>query len=161
MSPAPETTLTPEQLAAKDEARRRALKVSTFCLHAMAWVVLTYFATDYLPPISIRLTVGLGAPASTQYLVGYIALGLTCGLLGAGFAGVYRPQITASRYPWRWFLFPLAVALVLIPAQGESQLLSKLVEAGFLIIGLAAGQLLAASLRQSRRSSGRGRAAAR
>ncbi|HUY53879.1 MAG TPA: hypothetical protein VMV23_01830 [Candidatus Nanopelagicaceae bacterium] len=153
--------LTPAELAAKEDRRRRGLQVSTFCLHTTAWVVLTYYATDYLPPLSIRLTVGLTSPRDTQYLVGYTTLSLICLLLGAAFAGLYRPRIAASRYPWRWFLAPLVVALILIPSQGANGLLTKLVEAACLTLGLAVGQLLAPALRPSPGSSERDPAAAR
>ena len=149
-----------EELAAKEERRRRGLQVSTFCLHSMAWVLLTFYATDYLPPLSIRLTVGLSAARSSQYLVGYVTLSLVCLLLGAGFASFYQPRIAHSRYPWRWLLFPMVVALILIPAQGENELLTRGVEAACLLLGLAVGQVVTASLRRSRRSSGRSRAAA-
>ncbi|MHB1625075.1 MAG: hypothetical protein ACYCUC_07595 [Candidatus Dormibacteria bacterium] len=153
--------LTPEERAAKEERRRRGLRVSTFCLHSMGWVLLTFYATDYLPPLSIRATVGLSAARGSQYLVGYVTLSLVCLLLGAGFASFYHPRIAGSRYPWRWFLFPVLMALILIPAQGENELLTRGVEVTCLLVGLAAGQLGTASLTRSRRSSGQGRAAAR
>jgi len=153
--------LTPAELAAKEARRRRGLQVSSFCLHTTAWGVLTYYATDYLPPLSIRLTVGLASPRATQYLIGYTALSLICLLLGAAFAGLYRPRMVASRYPWRWYLGPLLVALILIPSQGANGLLTKLVEAACLALGLAVGQLVAPALRPSPGSSERDPAAAR
>lgn len=139
--------------AAKAERRRRGLAVSTFCLHSMIWVLLTFYATDYLPPLAIRLTVGLEASSATQYLVGYVALGTVCLLLGISFGIFYRERIAASRYSWRWYFFPGAVAILLIPAQGENELLTRLVEAVFLLSGLALGRSVPGPVRRSRRSA--------
>ncbi len=130
--------------------------VSTVCLHATAWVLLTYYATDYLPPLAIRATVGLSAARSVQFLVGYLTLSAVCLVLGTGFGNYYRPRIAASRYPWRWYLFPLIAALVLIPAQGENELLTAAVEALFLLGGMAAGRALPSAFRRSRKRAAQG-----
>ena len=55
--------LTREEARAKEERRLRSLQVSTICLHSMGWILATFYATDYLPPLLIRLTVGLHQPA--------------------------------------------------------------------------------------------------
>jgi len=146
-----EPAQTAAELAAKAERRRRGMQVSTICLHSMSWVLLAFYATDYLPPLSIRLTVGLTASRATQYLVGYLALGTICLVLGVAFGSFYQERIARSRYSWRWFFFPGAAALLLIPAQGESELLTRLVEAVFLLGGLALGRLVPKPVRRSRR----------
>jgi len=143
-------TPTPEELAAKAARRRRGIQISTFCLHGMAWVVLTYYSTDYLPPLSIRGLVGLEAARPLQFLVGYLTLSVVCLLLGLGFGNFYASRIAASRYPWRWFLFPLAVAIVLIPPQGNVELLSASLEVVFLLGGMILGQRIPCPLRRSR-----------
>ena len=131
---------TPEELAAKAARRRRGVQVSTFCLHGMAWVVLTYYSTDYLPPLAIRGLVGLDAAQPVQFLVGYVTLSVVCALLGLGFGTLYAGRMAASRYPWRWFLFPLIVAIVLIPPQGNVELLSASLELIFLLGGMLLGR---------------------
>lgn len=130
------------------ELRRRSLKVSRASLHGLAWLLLTFYATDYLPALTIRATVGLSAPIASQYLMGYVALGLVCLVVGAGFGAMYAPSVSASKYPWRWVLFPLIVAMVLIPTQGADQLLSKGVELVALLGGEAVGLRLSARVRR-------------
>src|SRR5580658_9429113 len=116
--------LTLAEARAKEERRVRSLQVSTFCLHSMAWILVTFYTTDYLPPLAIRFTVGVRQTALAQYLVGYLVLGLLCFLLATGFGGLYGPRIRNSRFAWRWFVFPVALALLLIPAQGANELLT-------------------------------------
>ncbi len=152
LNPTENGTAQAEEVA-KAERRRRGLAVSTFCIHSMGWVLVTFYATDYLPPLAIRLTVGLGSSRATQYLVGYLALGTVCLLLGISFGIFYRERIAASRYSWRWYFFPGAVAILLIPAQGENELVTRLVEAVFLLAGLALGRSLPGPVRRSRRSA--------
>ncbi len=146
--------LSPLEARDKAELRRRSLQVSTFCLHAMAWVLVVFYATDYLPPLAVRGTVGLRSPASAQYLDGYLALGLLCALLGASFGALYRRRIRASRYSWRWFVFPILVALLLIPAQGAEEWLSRGVELICLLLGIGAGIRLGPRLRPRRPPAG-------
>jgi hypothetical protein len=158
-APSRKPPLTKEEWEARDERRQRGLQLSTFCLQSMSWILLTFYATDYLPPLSIRLTIGLHAPRSDQYLVGYLVLGLLCLLIAIGFGAFYRPTIARSRYSWRWFLFPTLVALFLIPAQGENELLTRAVEAACLLAGIGLGELTSGSFRRSRPSAEPGRAA--
>lgn len=136
--------------AARQERRRRSLQVSTISLHALSWLLLTFYATDYLPALSIRLLVGLGAPAAAQFLVGYVTLGAVCLAIGTGFGWLYSGAIRRSRYPWRWFLFPLLVALFLVPAQGSNELLTRGVVAATLLLGAALGLQAGPLLRRSR-----------
>jgi hypothetical protein len=124
----------------------------------MSWILLTFYATDYLPPLSIRLTIGLQAPRDSQYLVGYLALGIICLLIAIGFGAFYRPRIARSRYAWRWFLLPTVVALFLIPIQGENEMLTRGVEAACLIAGIGIGELLWGWVRRSRHAPAAGRA---
>ncbi|HEY6538140.1 MAG TPA: hypothetical protein VI138_03760 [Candidatus Dormibacteraeota bacterium] len=162
MSPrAPGPPLTEEEARAKEERRRRSLQVSSFCLQAMAWILLTFYATDYLPPLLVRLTVGLRQPDSLQYLVGYLGLGAICLALAVGFGCYYGPRIRASRYPWRWYLFPTALALLLIPSQGANELLTRAVEAVCLVPGIGLGLGLSRPWRRWRRRPVPGRVAAR
>jgi hypothetical protein len=126
----------------------------------MAWILATFYATDYLPPLAIRFTVGLHQSAVTQYLVGYLVLGLLCAGIAIGFGCLYGPRIRASRYSWRWFVFPVAVALLLIPAQGSNELLTRVVEAVCLVGGIALGESLSRPLRRFLRRPARGRLAA-
>ena len=121
------------------------------CLHALTWILLTFYATDYLPPLAIRFIIGLHQAAFAQYLVGYLVLGLLCLGLATGFGRLYGHRISASRYPWRWFLFPLALALLLIPAQGANELLTRAVEAVGLVAGIALGQRFSRPLRRPAR----------
>ena len=143
------TAPTSEELAAKAARRRRGIQISTFCLHGMAWVVLTYYSTDYLAPLSIRGLVGLEAPRPLQFLVGYTTLSVVCVLLGLGFGNFYASRMAASRYPWRWILFPLVVAIVLIPPQGNIEFLSASLEAMCLLGGLIVGQRIQGPLRRA------------
>ncbi|MFZ0995705.1 MAG: hypothetical protein WAO09_06980 [Candidatus Dormiibacterota bacterium] len=152
--------LTMAQARAKEERRVRSLQVSTFCLHSMAWILVTFYATDYLPPLAIRLTVGLRQTALAQYLVGYLVLGLLCLVLASGFGILYGPRIRKSRFAWRWFVFPVALALLLIPAQGSNELLTRAVEALCLVSGIALGESLSRLLRRWLRRPARGRLAA-
>ena len=149
------------EAAAKAERRRRGLQLSNFIIHATFWVLLTYFATDYLPPLTIRALGGAHASPASQYLIGYTALSAVCLLLGLGFGNFYKPRIAASRYPWRWYLFPLIVAVVLIPPQGRSTLLSSLIEAACLLGGAVLGSIAPRYLRRSRPGSPPGPGAAR
>ena len=127
----------------------------------MVWTLVTFYATDYLPPLVIRLTVGLHQPALLQYLTGYLVLGLICVGLASGFGCLYGPRISASRYSWRWYVFPVVLALLLIPAQGANELLSRAVEAVCLVPGIALGVSLSRpSRRGRRRRRAPGRAAA-
>jgi hypothetical protein len=158
-APSGKRPLTKEEWGAREERRGRGLQLSTFCLQSMSWILLTFYATDYLPPLSIRLTIGLQAPRSGQYLVGYVVLGLVCLLIAIGFGAFYRPRIARSRYSWRWFFFPTVVALFLIPAQGENELLTRAVEAACLLVGIGLGELTSGWFRRSRRSAEPGRAA--
>jgi hypothetical protein len=158
-APSRKRSLTKEEWEAKEARRERGLQLSTFCLQSMAWILLTFYATDYLPPLSIRLTIGLQAPRNDQYLVGYLVLGLLCLLIAIGFGAFYRPRIARSTYSWRWFLFPTVVALFLIPAQGENELLTRAVEAACLLVGIGLGELTSGWFRRSRRPAEQGRAA--
>ncbi|MGA8207618.1 MAG: hypothetical protein WB801_04440 [Candidatus Dormiibacterota bacterium] len=152
--------LTLAEARAKEERRVRSLQVSTFCLHSMAWILATFYATDYLPPLAIRFTVGVRQTALAQYLVGYLVLGLLCVLLATGFGVLYGPRIKNSRFAWRWFVFPVALALLLIPAQGSNELLTRGVEALCLVAGIAVGESLSRRLRRWLRRPARGRLAA-
>jgi hypothetical protein len=152
--------LTHAEARAKEERRARSLQVSTFCLHSMAWILATFYATDYLPPLAIRLTVGLRQTALAQYLVGYLVLGLLCVLLAIGFGSLYGPRIRTSRFSWRWFVFPVALALLLIPAQGSNELLTRAIEAVCLVSGIALGESLSRPLRRLLRRPTQGRLAA-
>ncbi|MFZ0168157.1 MAG: hypothetical protein WAL64_01895 [Candidatus Dormiibacterota bacterium] len=152
--------LTLAEARAKEERRVRSLQVSTFCLHTMAWILAAFYATDYLPPLAIRFTVGLRQTAFAQYLVGYLVLGLLCLVLATGFGGLYGPRISSSRFAWRWFVFPVALALLLIPAQGSNELLTRAVEALCLVSGIALGESLSHPLRRWLRRPARGRQAA-
>jgi hypothetical protein len=147
------------EASAKEERRARSLQVSTFCLHAMAWILATFYATDYLPPLAIRFTVGLRQTVLAQYLVGYLVLGSLCLLLATGFGIVYGPRIRKSRFAWRWFVFPVALGLLLIPAQGSNELLTRAVEAICLVGGIALGASLSPPLRRWLRRPARGRLA--
>jgi len=126
----------------------------------MGWILVTFYATDYLPPLVIRLTVGLHQPAVLQYLIGYLVLGLICLALAVGFGCLYGLRVQASGYRWRWYLFPVALALVLIPAQGANELLTRAVEAVCLVAGIALGVGLSQPWRNWRRRPARGRVAA-
>ncbi|MGC1185042.1 MAG: hypothetical protein WBA31_07820 [Candidatus Dormiibacterota bacterium] len=154
--------LTREEARAKAERRQRSLQVSTICLHAMGWILVTFYATDYLPPLMIRVTVGVHQPASQQYLVGYVVLGLICLGLAVGFGCLYGPRIRASAYSWRWYFFPILLALLLIPAQGINEWLSRAIEALCLVPGIALGVGLSQPWRRwrRRRRPARGRVAA-
>jgi hypothetical protein len=151
--------LAKDEWEAREERRRRGLNLSTFCLQSMSWILLTFYATDYLPPLSIRLTIGLQAPRASQYVVGYLALGMICLLIAIGFGAFYRPRLVRSRYTWRWFLFPTVVALFLIPIQGENEMLTRGVEAACLLAGIGIGELTAGWVRRSRHAPSAGRAA--
>ncbi|MGH7608520.1 MAG: hypothetical protein ACREOD_01050 [Candidatus Dormibacteria bacterium] len=129
----------PEEARAKAERRRRGLQVSTVCLHGMAWILVTFYATDYLPPLAIRLTVGVSSPRPGQYLLGYAVLGAICLILGGVFGRLYRQRIAASRYRWRWVVFPAVLALLLIPSQGFNEWLTRLVELACVVGGIGAG----------------------
>ncbi|MGH7640706.1 MAG: hypothetical protein ACREOL_07370 [Candidatus Dormibacteria bacterium] len=150
--------LSREEEEVKEDLRRRSLQVSTFCLHGMAWILLAFYATDYLPPLAVRFSVGLGSPAVSQYLVGYLALGILCLLLGVAFGVFYGARIYRSRYHWRWYVFPVLVAVVLIPVQGSNELFSRLVEALCLLVGIRFGALAGRlRFRRRRRQPGPGR----
>ena len=153
---------TEEEERAKAERRQRSLQVSTICLHAMGWILVTFYATDYLPPLLIRVTVGLHQPASLQYLVGYLMLSLLCVGLAVGFGCLYGPRIRASAYSWRWYFFPILLALLLIPAQGINEWLTRAIEAICLILGISLGVGLSQPWRRwrRRRRPARGRVAA-
>lgn len=139
-----------EALEAPGRERRRSHRVTTVCLHAISWLLLTFYATDYLPPLAIRASVGTSAAAPAQYLVGYMTLGAVCLALGLGFGWLYSPAIRRSRFPWRWVLFPLLVALVLIPSQGANHLLTRGLIALALLAGTALGLGLGPRLRRLR-----------
>ncbi|MGH7643344.1 MAG: hypothetical protein ACRENX_10115 [Candidatus Dormibacteria bacterium] len=152
MSPRPpRPPATPEETEAKLERRRRSLRVSTFCLHALTWILATFYATDYLPALFVRATVGVNQAALPQYLAGYLLLGVICLVLAIAFGCYYGPHIKASRYSWRWYVFPVALALLLIPAQGSNELLTRAVEAACLIPGIALGGALSQPWRRRRR----------
>lgn len=142
----------PSETRAKAELRRRSLQVSTFCIHTMAWVLLAFYATDYLPPLAIRGTVGLASPRLQQYLVGYAALCGLCLLLAATFGALYERHFRLSRYSWRWVVFPILVALFLIPAQGANEWLTRVLELAFLGLGMALGLRIGPALRRRRRA---------
>ena len=108
-------------------------------MHALAWLLAAFYATDYLPPLSIRLSVGLSAPARTQYLVGYLTLGVVALGLGTGLGWMYARLIRRSRYPWRWVVFPTLVATLLVPPQGADLLLTKVVAAVMAAFGIMLG----------------------
>jgi len=146
---------TRDEAQAREERRRRGVQVSSFCLQAMAWILLTFYATDYLPPLLIRLTVGLRQTHLVQYLVGYSVLALVCLALAVGFGRLYGRRVQVSRYRWRWYFFPVALALVLIPAQGANELLSWVVEAVCLLVGVALGVGLSRPGRKWRPARGR------
>ncbi|MGH7692233.1 MAG: hypothetical protein ACREOA_05970 [Candidatus Dormibacteria bacterium] len=153
--------LTPEEHEAREHLRQRSLHVSTFCLHSMAWILAAFYATDYLPPLAIRFTVGLRQAAATQYLVGYLVLAAICLLLATAFGWFYGPRVRASRYVWRWYLFPVLVAVLLMPSQGISDLLTKAVEVVCLVPGIALGVALSRDPRwRGRWRPARGRVAA-
>ena len=122
-------------------------------MHGAAWILLTFYATDYLPPLAIRATVGTAA-AQVQFLVGYLTMGLVCLLLGASFGLVYRPAIERSPFPWRWGVFPLLLALALIQAPDSGGLLSRGLEALTLLSGEGLGYRWGPGLRRWLGTSG-------
>ncbi len=126
-------------LAAREERLRKSRQLTAISVHALAWLLATFYATDYLPPLSIRLSVGLSAPARTQYLVGYFTLGAVALGLGTGLGGMYARLIRCSRYPWRWVVFPTLVAALLVPPQGADLLLTKVVVAAMAATGILLG----------------------
>ena len=154
---------TPEEAEAKADRRLRSLQVSTFCLHALAWILATFYATDYLPALFVKTTVGVKQAALPQYLAGYLILSVICLVLAIGFGCFYGPRIGASRYSWRWYVFPVALALLLIPAQGSNELLTRAVEAVCLVSGIALGVTLSQPWRRrrQRRRPAPGRVASR
>lgn len=143
--------VTREEAQAKAERRYRSVQLSTFCLHIMAWILATFYATDYLPALYVRFTVGLDQPAWLQFLSGYLILSVICVVLAITFGCCYGPRIKASRYSWRWYVFPVVLALVLIPAQGSNELLTRAVEAVCLVPGIALGVGLSRPWRRWRR----------
>jgi len=149
-----------DEARAKAERRYRSVQVSTVCLHAMAWILATFYATDYLPALFVRLVVGLNQATVLQYLAGYLVLGVICALLAISFGCFYGPRIRKSRYSWRWYFFPVVLALVLIPAQGSNELLTRAVEAVCLVPGIVLGVGVSQPWRRWRRRPARGRVAA-
>ncbi len=127
------------ELAAREERRRKSRQLTSISVHSLGWLLAAFYATDFIPPLSIRLSVGLSAPASTQYLVGYLALAAVALGLGAGFGWMYEGLIRHSRYPWRWVVFPTLVAVLLIPPQGADLLLTKVVAAVMAAFGIMLG----------------------
>jgi MFS family permease len=152
--------LTEDEARAKAERRYRSVQVSTFCLHAMAWILATFYATDYLPALFVRLVVGLNQATVLQFLAGYLILGVICALLAISFGCFYGPRIRQSRYSWRWYFFPVVLALVLIPAQGSNELLTRAIEAVCLVPGIVLGVGVSQPWRRWRRRPARGRVAA-
>lgn len=126
----------------------------------MAWILVTFYATDYLPPLLIRATVGLRQSAVLQYLVGYLVLGALCLCLATAFGCLYGPRIRTGTYSWRWYLFPVLLALLLIPAQGVNEWLTRGVEALCLMLGIALGVGISQPWRRWRRRPAGGRVAA-
>ena len=126
-------------IAARDERLRKSHQLTAISVHALAWLLAAFYATDYLPPLSIRLSVGLSSPARTQYLVGYLTLGAVALGLGTGLGGMYARLIRCSRYPWRWVVFPTLVAALLVPPQGADLLLTKVVVAAMAATGILLG----------------------
>lgn len=151
---------TPEEAQAKEERRYRTVQVSSFCLNVMAWILATFYATDYLPALYVRSALGVHQPALIQYLAGYLVLSMICLVLAIAFGCFYGPRIRASRYSWRWYVFPVVLALVLIPAQGSNELLTRAVEAVCLVPGIALGVRLSQPWRRWRRRPARGRVGA-
>ncbi len=153
---------TEEEARAKAERRYRSLQVSTFCLHALAWILVTFYATDYLPPLFVKFTIGVNEPAVAQYLAGYLILSAICLVLSISFGCFYGRPISTSRYSWRWYVFPVILALVLIPAQGSNELLTRAVEAVCLVPGIWLGVAVSRpwQRRRLRRRPARGRVAA-
>ena len=120
-------------------SQARSAQASRAILHTLCWVLVVFYATDYLPPLAVRwLGPGDGAPLRV-YLVGYCALAVVCGALGTAFALRYRRAIAASRYPQRWLIFPTVLAVLLIPAQGWNEWLTRAVEVGACLAGLGTG----------------------
>lgn len=161
MSPrSADTPPTLVEARAKAERRRRSVQLSTFCLHTMAWILVTFYATDYLPALFVRWVVGLNQIALFQYVTGYLILGAICVLLATSFGCWYGPAIRKSVYSWRWYVFPVALALILIPAQGSNELLTRAVEAGCLVPGIALGVGVSQPWRRWWQRPARGRVAA-
>ncbi len=127
------------ELAAREERRRKSRQLTSISVHSLGWLLAAFYATDFLPPLSIRLSVGLSAPARTQYLVGYLALAAVALGLGTGFGWMYESLIRRSRYPWRWVVFPTLVAVLLVPPQGADLLLTKVVAAVMAALGIVLG----------------------
>ncbi|MDA8394504.1 MAG: hypothetical protein M0T72_04545 [Candidatus Dormibacteraeota bacterium] len=127
------------ELAAREERLRKSRQLTSISVHSLGWLVATYYATDFIPPLSIRLSVGLSAPTRLQFLVGYLALGAVALGLGSGFGWMYAGLIRRSRYPWRWVVFPTLVAVLLVPPQGADLLLTKVVVAAMAAIGILLG----------------------
>ncbi len=127
------------ELAAREERLRKSQKLTSISVHALGWLLATYYATDFLPPLSIRLSVGLSAPTRVQYLVGYLALGAVSLGLALGFGWMYHGQVRRSRYPWRWVVFPTLVAVLLVPPQGAELLLTKVVVGAVAGLGILLG----------------------
>ncbi|HUY97946.1 MAG TPA: hypothetical protein VMW47_10090 [Verrucomicrobiae bacterium] len=127
--------------ADRERARHRArsAQASRVILHALGWVLVVFYATDYLPPLAVRWLAAGPADRVRLYLVGYCALGLICWGLGAAFGGGYRRAIRASRYPQRWLVFPTVLAVLLIPAQGWNEWLSRGVEVVACLAGIHTG----------------------
>ncbi len=128
--------------AARAERRQRTAQASTATLHTLGWVLVGFYSTDYLPPLAVRALVPGSGPSLRLYLTGYCTLAAVCLLLGLAFGWRYRAAIQRSRFPWRWAVFPTALALLLIPAQGLNEWLTRLVEAVSLVSGLSAGRAL-------------------
>jgi hypothetical protein len=127
------------EAAAREERRRKSRQLTSISVYSLGWLLAAFYATDFLPPLSIRLSVGLSAPARTQYLVGYLALAAVALWLGTGFGWMYEALILRSRYPWRWVVFPTVVAVLLVPPQGTDLLLTKLVAAIMAALGIVLG----------------------
>lgn len=136
------------------ELRARSAQASRAVLHTLAWVLGIYFASDYLPPLAVRQLAPAGSGGLRIYLTGYLVLAAICVVLGTAFARVYRPAIARSRYPQRWLVFPVLLAVLLIPSQGWNEWLTRGVEAGALVLGLGAGLRSRSRWRSRSRSQG-------
>ena len=142
--------------AARAERRQRTAQASTAVLHTLGWVLVAFYSTDYLPSLAVRTLAPGRGPSLGLYLTGYGALATVCLVLGTVFGWRYRAAIRRSGFPWRWAVFPTTLALLLIPAQGANEWLTRLVEAIALVAGLGAGRALPLTYESARARLRRG-----
>ncbi len=127
--------------SAAERARNRArsAQASRVILHTLIWVLVVFYATDYLPPLAVRGLAPAGTGPVRVYATGYLVLALVCVLHGLAFGLRYGPAIIRSRYPQRWLIFPTVLAVLLIPAQGWNEWLTRAVEVAACLVGIGVG----------------------